>query len=137
MKKQLIVLFTLATIFLITLTSCEPFIQNKITIRNLAAGDVKLNLRGNLYDISAGGTLVLNDFKKGTFEYTTTYTLPAGATDFATDGDVSGQFILNAGTEVVLLYSSTLIDGKYTIYGALTTSDDVNRIDPFVDPTTP
>ena len=137
MKKQLIVLFTLATISLISLTSCEPFITNKITVRNLAAGDVQLNLRANLYNIPAGETFVLNDFKKGTFEYTTTYSLPAGTTEFSTDGDVSGQFVLNAGTEIVLLYSSTFIDNKYTIYGALTSSDDVNRSDPFVDPNSP
>ena len=63
MKKQLVVLFTLAAIALITFNSCEPFIENKITAKNLAAAGVVLNLRGQDYNIPAGETLVLSDFK--------------------------------------------------------------------------
>ena len=64
MKKQLVVLFTLVAIALITFTSCEPFIENKITAKNHAAAGVILNLRGQEYNIPAGEILVLNDFKK-------------------------------------------------------------------------
>ena len=34
MKKQLIILFTLAAISVISFTGCEPFIENKITAKN-------------------------------------------------------------------------------------------------------
>ena len=40
MKKQLAVLFTFIAIALVSFTSCEPFIENKITIKNLAAGEM-------------------------------------------------------------------------------------------------
>ena len=135
MKKQLIILFTLVAIFIITFTSCEPFIENKITIRNLAAAEVKLNIRGQLYSVNAGQSLVLNDFKKGTFEYETIYSLPLGATEFNAVGDVSGEMKLNAGTEILLVYTSVFTDSSYVIYGSMTSSDDVNRADPFADGT--
>ena len=137
MKKQLIILFTLIAISLITFTSCEPFIENKITFRNLAAADVKVNIRAHLYDVPAGETVILNDFKKGTFEFETLYSLPIGATDFSAQGDVSGEMILNAGTEILLIYTSVTTDSEYVVYGSMTSSDDVNRVDPFVDPGTP
>ena len=117
MKKQLIVLFTLVTISLITFTSCEPFIQNKITIRNLAAGDVKLNLRGNLYDISAGQILVLNDFKKGTFEYKQPIPFQQELLNLLQTEMFQDNLILNAGTEVcftLFKYTHRWINILYT-----------------------
>ena len=38
---------------------------------------------------------------------------------------------LLAGTEVLLVYTSVVDSAKYTLYGTLTTSDDINRVDPF------
>ena len=137
MKKQLIVLFILAAISVISFNGCEPFIENKIIAKNLAAGDVQLNIRGQAYDIRAGQTLVINDFKKGTFKYSTVYSIPAGTTDFSTEGDVSGTMVFNAGTEISITYTSTFIDNSYTLYGVLVTSDDVNRVDPTIDGGTP
>lgn len=135
MKKQLIILFTLVAISLIAFTNCEPFIQNKITFRNLAAADVKVNIRAHLYNVPSGETIILSDFKKGTFEYESIYSLPFGATEFTAVGDVSGEMVLNAGTEILLVYTSVLVDSQYTIYGSMTSSDDVNRVDPFADGT--
>ena len=137
MKKQLIVLFILVAISVISFTSCEPFIENKIIAKNLAAGDVQLNIRGQAYEVPAGQTVVINDFKKGTFEYSTIYSIPADATDFSEEGDVSGTMVFNAGTEISVTYTSTFIDNSYTLYGVLVTSDDVNRTDPSLDDGTP
>ncbi len=64
-------------------------------------------------------------------------TLPVGVTDFSAEGDVAGEMVLNAGTEILLVYTSTLTEGAYVIYGSMTTTDDVNRVDPFDDGTTP
>lgn len=133
MKKQIVILLSLVIFSVISFTSCEPFIENKITARNLAAAEVKLNIRGQLYSIPAGETLILNDFKKGSFEYETIYSVPAGATQFSAEGDVSGELVLNAGTEVLIVYTSTLIDESYTVYGSMTSTDDINRPDPFGD----
>ncbi|MEO8233193.1 MAG: hypothetical protein ABI638_12995 [Ignavibacteriota bacterium] len=136
MKKQLVVIFTLVAIGLITF-SCEPFIENKITAKNLAAAGVVLNLRGQDYNIPSGETLVLNDFKKGSFAYSTVYQIPLGVTNSSTSGDVVGQMNLLAGTEVLLVYTSVVDSAQYTLYGSLTTSDDINRVDPFETGGTP
>jgi len=135
MKKQLTIIFTLVAISLITFTSCESFIENKVTFRNLAAADVKVNIRAHLYDVPAGETIILSDFKKGTFEFETIYAVPFGATEFSAEGDVSGEMVLNAGTEVLLIYTSAFTDSAYVIYGSMTSSDDINRVDPFADGT--
>ncbi len=73
MKKQIIFLFVLTIIALIGFTSCEPFIENKIIVQNLAAGDVQLNIRGQVYNVPSENKFILTDFKKGTFEYETIY----------------------------------------------------------------
>jgi hypothetical protein len=135
MRKQLLVLFTLVVISIISFTGCEPFIENKITIQNQAAGDVQFIIAGKTYDVDANSSLVLPDFKKGTFVYETIYQVPFGVTDASAEGDVAGNMLLNAGTEILLKYTSITLDSSYTIYGILSSSDDVNRPDPFVDET--
>jgi hypothetical protein len=137
MKKQLVLLFTLIAISLITFISCEPFIVNKITAKNSAAGGVELTLRGKTYDIPPGETLILNDFTKGTFAYSTVYEIPFGISEASTVGAVSGEMKLLAGTEISLVYTSVVDSAKYTLYGVLSSSDDVGRVDPFDDGETP
>jgi len=129
MKKQFIILFTLVAISVISFTSCEPFIENKITIRNQAEGDVQFIMAGKTYEILANTSLVLPDFKKGTFAYETIYAVPSGITKATAKGDVAGNMIFNAGTEILLQYTSIMEDSSYTIYGILSSSDDVNRTD--------
>lgn len=137
MRKQLIVLFTLVTISVIAFTSCEPFIENKITVQNQADGDVQFIIAGKTYDVDANSSLVLPDFKKGTFLYETIYQVPFGITDASAEGEVAGNMVLNAGTEILLKYTSIISDSSYTIFGILSSSDDVNRVDPFDDGGTP
>lgn len=137
MKKQIIFLFVLTIMALIGFTSCEPFIENKITVQNQADGDVQFIIAGKTYDVNANSSLVLPDFKKGTFEYETIYQVPFGITDANAEGEVAGNMVLNAGTEILLKYTSIITDSSYTIFGILSSSDDVNRVDPFEDGTTP
>jgi len=131
MKKQIIFLFVLTIMALIGFTSCEPFIENKITVQNQADGDVEFIIAGKTYGVSAKSSLVLPDFKKGTFKYSTLYKIPFGLTEATAEGDVAGDMVLNAGTEILLQYGSNIADSSYTIFGILSSSDDVNRIDPF------
>lgn len=137
MRKQLLVLFTLAVISIVSFTGCEPFIENKITVENRASGDVKFIIAGKTYDVAANSSLVLPDFKKGTFAYETVYSVPFGITDASAEGAVAGNMVLNAGTEISLIYTSIMDETTYTLFGVLTSSDDVNRPDPFDDETTP
>jgi len=137
MKQQLIILFTLAAIFVISFTGCEPLIENKITVQNQASGDVQFIIAGKTYDVEANSSLVLPDFKKGTFVYETIYQVPFGITDASAEGDVAGNMVLNAGTEILLKYTSIVDTSKYTLFGILSSSDDVNRTDPSLDDGTP
>lgn len=137
MRKQLLVLFTLAVISIISFTGCEPFIENKITVQNQADGDVQFIIAGKTYDVDANSSLVLPDFKKGTFGYETIYQVPFGIADASAEGEVAGNMVLNAGTEILLKYTSIVTDSSYTIFGILSSSDDVNRVDPFDDGETP
>ncbi len=136
MKKQLVVLFTLAAIALITFNSCEPFVENKIIIKNMADGSISLNVKAHLYDVPAGTELVINDFDRGKYEYETLYSVPYTVTDFAAVGDVSGEMNLIGGTEIFIVYTSTFTvtatTSTYTVYGSMTSSDSRDRKDPFV-----
>ncbi|MCZ7609609.1 MAG: hypothetical protein M5U17_05530 [Ignavibacterium sp.] len=131
MKKQIVILLSIVVLSVISFTSCEPFLVNKIIVRNLAADEVQINLRAKTYIIPSGETLVLNDLKKGTFQYNSTYSIPAGVTETETEGEFEGEVVLNAGTEILFIYRSSLLDNKYKIYIYKTSSDDVNRTDPF------
>ena len=136
MRKQLLALFTVSVISIISFTSCEPFIENKITVENRASGDVQFIIAGKAYLVEANSSEVFPDFKKGTFEYSTIYTIPANR-DGSAEGDVAGSMVLNAGTEISLIYTSIMDETNYTLFGVLTSSDDVNRSDPFDDDETP
>jgi hypothetical protein len=103
---------------------CSDSINNNVTIKNLSDGDVYLNFRGSVFDIASGQTTVISNIPKGSYTYSTTYTVPAGASGSATQGNMSGTLILNAGTKILLLYSSTLISETYTIYVTISDSDN-------------
>ena len=135
MKKNLIILFGLVIISLISFTSCEPFIENKITIKNEAQGTVWVNLKANLHQIGPGEALVLNDFDRGEYEFETIYEVPFAVTNSSTEGEVAGTMNLIGGTEIFLIYTSVVTvsgnNSTYTLYGSMTSSDDINRPDPF------
>lgn len=132
MRKNLII-FLAITGMIFGFISCESFIENKITVDNSSASNIELLIAGKSYDIPSNSNLVLSDFKKGTFAYQTIYTVPFGVTTATAEGDVSGEITLLAGTEVLLKYTSFASDSSYTIYGILSSSDDVNSTDPFAD----
>jgi hypothetical protein len=122
MKKIYIIL---AVISLISL-SCSSDVDNRIRLRNIAAGSILFNFRGEAVTVAAGKTMDITDIPKGTYEYNTTYSVPASATQSSSSGDVSGQVTVKAGTKILILYSSTLYDGQYTLYASLSSSDSVS-----------
>jgi len=125
MKQKIIYLLLL--ILSIGLLSCSDGPINKITIQNLADGDVYLNFRGSQIEILSQSTVVLQDINKGEYEYETVFSLPYGITDFGSQGDMTGTFVLRAGTKISVIYSSVTDEGKYTIYASVTTSDDLSE----------
>ena len=121
------VTYLLLAILFISISSCSDGPINKITIQNLADGDVYLNFRGSQIEILSQSTVVLQDINKGEYEYETVFSLPYGITDFGSQGDMTGTFVLRAGTKISVIYSSVTDEGKYTIYASVTTSDDLSE----------
>jgi hypothetical protein len=120
--------FFLTPLFLLTIfsyTGCTSSVGTQITFRNLASNAVYVNFRANVITVPAGQTVLIKDVPKGMFDYNTTYEVPANSTASAAQGDVSGTVtIAGAGTKILILYSSTFVDGTYTIYATYSTNED-------------
>ena len=117
----------LLIILSLTLISCSDGPINKITLQNIAEGDVYLNFRGTQTLVSSGSTIELQDIDKGEYEYETVYEVPSGATSFSAEGEMSGTLILTAGTKILVIYSSVFNEGSYSIFASVTSSDDLTE----------
>lgn len=120
--------FILSPVFLLTIisyTGCSSTVGTQITFRNLASNAVFVNFRANIITVPSGQTVVIKDVPKGAFNYSTTYEVPSNATSSSSEGDVSGTFtIIQAGTKILVLYSSTYVDGTYTLFATSSTNED-------------
>jgi len=125
MKQK--IFYLLLVISSVSLLSCSDGPINKITFQNLAAGDVLVNFKGSQIEVPSQSTAVLQDIDKGEYEYETIFSIPYGATEFGSEGDISGTFILRAGTKIIVTYTSILKEGKYTIYATVTNSNDLTE----------
>lgn len=124
MKHNLFLLFLV--LLSVSLLSCSEGPINKISVQNRAAGDVSLIFRGETVDIPAGSTVELEEIQAGEYEYSTIYNIPAGATSFSAEGEMSGTFTLRAGTKIIVIYTSTQDEqGSYTIYATVVYSDNI------------
>ena len=123
MKKILTLLFLL-TICMSFLSGCSDKIDNKITFKNFASNKVFVNFRASLISVEAGESLDITEIPKGKYTYETTFEVPTGTTSSKTDGDVSGEVNLAAGTKILIVYSSTFADGVYTLSASVSSSDD-------------
>jgi hypothetical protein len=136
MKQK--VIYIALVILSISLLSCSEGPINKITLQNIAAGDVYLNFRGTQVNVPSGQSVELQDIDKGEYEYETVYSIPAGATSFSAEGEMSGTLTLGAGTKILVIYSSVLNqEGAYTIYASVTSSDDLSEEGILPDPIGP
>ena len=135
LKKNLI-LAALVAFSALSFISCENSVDNSLTFKNLAAGGLIINFKGTDYKVAPGAILRLTELDKGVFSYATTYEIPAGATSGATQGDVSGNVTLKAGTHILVLYSSTLVGESYTLYATMSNSDD-QTVEQSTNPTGP
>ena len=123
-QKFLYLLFAITSI---SFLSCSDGPINKITFQNLADGDVYVNFKGSQIEVLSQSTVDLEDIDKGEYEYETIFTLPYGTTDFSSEGEMSGSFILKAGTKIIVTYTSVSNEGTYTIYASVTSSNDLSE----------
>ncbi len=123
MKKY--ILGTFAVSFLVVFFfGCSAQYKNSVTFKNISDGDLLVNFRGNDISIPAGQSAVIKEIPKGTYNYATTFSVPAGTTSASSQGNLTGTVNVKASTKILLLYSSTLFNGTYTIYVTISNSDD-------------
>ena len=125
--KKILILFVLTSLCTITFISCSTTVNNGITIKNLASGDIHLNFRAELTTVKAGGEVTLSSLPKGLFEYNTTYEIPPGIISSQAEEGVSGQFAIKAGTKILIIYSSSIVENVYILSATLTSSDDLSE----------
>lgn len=125
MKKIITTIIFLLFIALLS-ASCSDVVGTKLTFKNFASNKVYVNFRANLISVTAGETVILKDIPQGTYSYETTFELPPGATSWVSDGAVSGQLDFTAGTEFLIVYSSSLVDSIYTISASLSSNNDLS-----------
>lgn len=125
MKKFILSILCLIAVF--SLNSCSKSVNNSLTFQNQSEGDIYINFRGGIITVPAGQTSSIKEIPQGKYGYATTFTVPAGASSSSSQGDISGTFTVNAGTKILLFYTSTLNNGAYTLYVTVSNSDDLSQ----------
>jgi len=125
MKKIITTIIFLLFIALLS-AACSDTVGTKLTFKNFASGKIYVNFRANLINVNSGETVILKDIPQGTYSYETTFEVPPGATSALTDGAVSGQLDFTAGTEFLIVYSSTFADSVYTLSASLSSNTDLS-----------
>ena len=92
--------------------------NNQITIENKAQASIMFNFRSKLYTLKGnGGDTVIKDIPNGDFTYSTTYTIPPGATKYSISNEAAG--VLNfkyEESQYLLNYASIMDDsGSYSV----------------------
>jgi len=123
--KQLLAVTALLAICMSFLTGCDNSDLNSLTIKNAASNKIYINFRGSLIGVLPSETMVLKDIDRGTYTYETTFEVPAGTIIAKSEGAVDGQVSLNAGSKILIVYSSIFSDGTYTLSATISTSDDL------------
>jgi len=123
------IIFSFLILLSVGFLSCSDTVDNSITFQNMASNNVYVNFRGSRVEVPNGSTITLNEIDKGEFEYETIYEIPAGTTGSSVEGEGAGTIIMDAGIKVLVLYTSTFIEGEYTLYVSVTTSAD-QTVDP-------
>lgn len=124
--KKILILLVLTSLCAITFISCSTSVNNGITFKNLASGDIHVNFRATLTTVKAGETVILSNLPKGSFEYNTTYEVVPSNLPSEADGDVAGELDIKAGTQILIVYSSIVTEGVYKLSATKTSSDDLN-----------
>jgi hypothetical protein len=122
MRNKIPLLISLAISFLL-ISGCSGKVNNSVTIQNLSAGTVYLNFRGNVITAVSGASASVSEIPKGTYLYSTTYSVPAGVLTSSTQGAVAGTLTITAGTRILIIYSSTLINQAYVLLASVSSSD--------------
>lgn len=108
MRYLIIALLTLL------ITSCTN--DNQVTIKNIAQGSVLVNFRAKTHLIVPGESTTITEIPNGTFDYSTTFEVPAGLKGQVDGEAASGTLIFeDKSTKINFIYSSMRIDTNYIL----------------------
>ena len=125
-----IITFSAIIITVIFLGGCSSSVNNSLTFKNQAAGNLYINFRAKVITVPAGKTISVNDIPQGTYDYKTTYELPAGTTTSTVTGDVDGTVVVNAGTKILVYFTSSISGTQYSLSASMTTNQDPSQTNP-------
>ena len=121
-KLALSICFVLAFILI---NGCSTKVNNSVTFQNLSDGTILANFRGNAIEVASGNSATVQEIPKGVYLYSSTIvTVPPGTLNKNLQGAVSGSIIINAGTKVLVVYSSSFTNGTYLVSATISSSDD-------------
>jgi hypothetical protein len=122
--KYKISLFICIILTFMVIGGCSGKVNSSVTFKNLSQSTVYVNFRGEAIQVTVGNTSIVQEIPKGTYNYSTTYSVPAGAISSSVQGAVTGNLNIAAGTRILIIYSSTLINGTYLLSATISNSDD-------------
>ncbi|HMA63928.1 MAG: hypothetical protein ACM31E_06900 [Fibrobacterota bacterium] len=103
--------------------------KNEVKITNIAGGSILVNFRAETHTIPPAGTKTISGIPNGTYDYSTTYVIPAGYKG-AVDGDAAaGTFIFEEkDTQINMIYSSSIntSDTTYTLHCTRSSTRNLN-----------
>jgi hypothetical protein len=101
--------------------------KNEVKITNVAAGSILINFRAETHVIPSAGTKTISDIPNGTYDYSTTYSIPSGYTG-EVDGDAAAGTLIfeEKNTQVNLIYSSSVSDTTYTLHCTRSSTRNLN-----------
>ena len=134
MKQKAIFLFLI--LLSVSLLSCSDGPINTINIQNWTDYDVSLNFKGTLTDVPAQTSTQFTDILNGEYEYETIFTVPSGAS-YEVSESCAGTLVLNAGTKVLIIYTSSFDGTTYSLSASITTSDNLSEDFILPDPISP
>lgn len=114
----------LLTLISLSFIGCKSTVDNSFTFNNSSGTDLIVNFRAKDIKIKVGQKVAINEIPKGTYTYATSFSNPVGATSISSLGDVTGTVVLKAGTKILVIYTSTFINGVFTLSATLSSSDD-------------
>jgi hypothetical protein len=122
--KYRLPLFVCIILSFIFINGCSAKVNNSVTFKNLSQGTVYVNFRADAIPVSPGNSSIVQEIPKGIYNYSTTFSVPAGVISSTSQGAVSGNLNIVAETKILIIYSSTLINGTYTLIATISSSDN-------------
>jgi hypothetical protein len=122
--KYRLPLFVCIILSFIFINGCSGKVNNSVTFKNLSQGTVYVNFRADAIPVSPGNSSIVQEIPKGIYNYSTTFSVPAGVISSTSQGAVSGNLTIVAETKILIIYSSTLVNGTYTLFATISSSDN-------------